>query len=157
MVKSSLEITAVLLYNDSHNALNYSIITVIITIFDRMKVSIVEKFKVRFGQMIRKKRKAFDLTQEKLAEIIGVTPGAIGQFERGETMPNSENLIALIRYLHLNPQEVFFDATQSDPDYIELCSIFSQMSDTEKRFLLGFARYMISNKLGEIDIQADKP
>ena len=99
--------------------------------------------------MIRKKRKEIELTQEKLAEIIGVTTGAIGQFERGETMPNSENLIALIRYLRLNPQEVFFEEAQSDPDYIELCSIFSQMSDTEKRFLLGFARYMISNKLGE--------
>ncbi len=152
-----LEIIAMLLYNDSYNVLNYSIKTVIITVFDRMKVSIVENIKVRFGQMIRKKRKEFDLTQEKLAEIIGVTPGAIGQFERGETMPNSENLIALIRYLHLNPQEVFFEATQSNPDYIESCSIFSQMSDTEKRFLLGFARYMISNKLGEIDKQADKP
>lgn len=152
-----LEIIAMLLYNDSYNVLNYSIKTVIITVFDRMKVSIVENIKVRFGQMIRKKRKEFDLTKEKLAEIIGVTPGAIGQFERGETMPNSENLIALIRYLHLNPQEVFFEATQSDPDYVELCSIFSQMSDTEKRFLLGFARYMISNKLGEIDKQADKP
>ena len=136
------------MYNDSHDALNYSIFAVIITIFDRMKVSIVEKFKVRFGQMIRKKRKEIELTQEKLAEIIGVTTGAIGQFERGETMPNSENLIALIRYLHLNPQEVFFDATQSDPDYIELCSIFSQLSDTEKRFLLGFCQIYDLKQVG---------
>ena len=117
----------------------------------------MEKFKVRFGQLIRKKRKAFDLTQEKLAEIIGVTTGAIGQFERGETMPNSENLIALIRYLHLNPQEEFFEATQSGPACIELCTIFSQPSNSQKGLLLVIARYLIANELGEETTPADKP
>lgn len=107
--------------------------------------------------MIRKKRKEIDVTQEKLAEIIGVTTGAIGQFERGETMPNSENLIALIRHLHLDPQEVFYAETQSDPDYIELCSIFSQLSGAQREFLLGFARYMLSNELGEAKTQPDNP
>lgn len=84
--------------------------------------------------MIRKKRKNINMTQEELAEAIGVTPGAIGQYERGESVPNSENMISLIQRLCLNPEEVFLGEAKSNPEYVELCSLFSQMDDIQKSF-----------------------
>ncbi len=42
------------------------------------------------GENIRAARREAELRQEDLAELIGVTQGALSQFEKGKTPPSSE-------------------------------------------------------------------
>lgn len=40
-------------------------------------------------------RKKFDLTQEQVAERLGVSRQAVAKWERGETLPDIDNIIAM--------------------------------------------------------------
>jgi predicted transcriptional regulator len=42
------------------------------------------EFLQRLSQMIRDKRKELSISQERLAEMVGVTTSFVGQVERGE-------------------------------------------------------------------------
>lgn len=46
---------------------------------------------------LKEYRKKAGLTQSKLAEKVGVTQGAIMQWERGMTMPSSKRLMTLAK------------------------------------------------------------
>ena len=54
---------------------------------------------------IRKTKKS---SQKYLAKKLGVTQGAISQWERGESRPNTENLIELSRVLHCSIEDLLF-------------------------------------------------
>ena len=47
------------------------------------------------GERIMKARKNRNLTQEKLAENLGVSPQAVSSWERDEYLPDTKNLTAL--------------------------------------------------------------
>ena len=49
------------------------------------------------GMNIMNLRKRENLTQEQLAEIIGVSRQAIAKWEKGESMPDLENCVALAK------------------------------------------------------------
>ncbi len=61
----------------------------------------------KFGSIIRKKRKEMHLTQEKFAEMTGVTAGFIGQVERGETYPSIQIFMKMVNILNLDTNEIF--------------------------------------------------
>ncbi len=46
------------------------------------------------GDRLRLARKKRHLSQDKAAEFLGLTHGALGQWERAETLPELENLIS---------------------------------------------------------------
>ncbi len=48
---------------------------------------------------IRKARKAQGYTQQRLAELVGITQGAVSQWEKGETRPAVKMLPALSKAL----------------------------------------------------------
>ena len=51
--------------------------------------------KLMLAQNIRTQRKAHSLTQENLAEAIGVTVGAVSKWENGTTSPDLVTLMGL--------------------------------------------------------------
>lgn len=53
-------------------------------------------------------RKANGLSQEELAEKIGVSRQAVSKWERGETSPDTENLIALAKLYNTSLDELIF-------------------------------------------------
>lgn len=57
---------------------------------------------ITVGQRIRQAREHACLTQEKLAEIIGVSRTAISRWELGEIDPTIEHLIALSQTLNVS-------------------------------------------------------
>jgi transcriptional regulator with XRE-family HTH domain len=63
--------------------------------------------KVKFGKRLRKLRRNKDLTQEQLAEVIGVSADFIGQIERGLRSPSFENLQRLSEVLGVRVEELF--------------------------------------------------
>ena len=54
------------------------------------------------GRRIREKRKELDLTQEKLAEMIDISPSHVGEIERGTSVCSVEVLVNLATVLGLN-------------------------------------------------------
>lgn len=54
------------------------------------------------GKRIRQKRKEMDLTQEKLAELIDISPSHVGEIERGTSVCSVEVLVNLATALDLN-------------------------------------------------------
>lgn len=59
------------------------------------------------GGAIRRHRKAAKLSQEVLAERIGLTRNGMGQIERGEVGPAAKTLFALGRALGVSPAAFF--------------------------------------------------
>ena len=61
------------------------------------------------GERIRDARRAAGLSQEKLAERVGVTRQAVTKWENGQSAPSTENLLRLAEVLH-TPVETLLDA-----------------------------------------------
>ncbi|MGI8965221.1 MAG: helix-turn-helix domain-containing protein [Limisphaerales bacterium] len=55
---------------------------------------------------IRKHRKLADLTQEKLAEKVGINPVYMGQIERGYKIPTIDVLLRIARALRIHLRDI---------------------------------------------------
>ncbi len=58
------------------------------------------------GQRIKELRKKNDLTQEKLADFLGVTFQSVSKWECGATMPDLALIVPLSRVLHVSTDEL---------------------------------------------------
>lgn len=54
-----------------------------------------------FAETLRRLRRDADLTQDKLADFLGVSPQTISKWERAETYPDVETLPVLANYFHV--------------------------------------------------------
>ena len=63
-----------------------------------------------FGQMIKSARRAANLTQDGLAERIGISGRYVMALENERKHPSFEVLCKLIRTLALSPEQVFYPA-----------------------------------------------
>ena len=59
-----------------------------------------------FGEQLRKRREELGMTRPELAERLGITKSAVGNYETGVSAPKEEVLLRL------------FDALQVDPNYL---------------------------------------
>ncbi|GLK71687.1 helix-turn-helix transcriptional regulator [Ancylobacter dichloromethanicus] len=90
---------------------------------------------------IRQWRKHRGLTQEQLAEIVGVTHGAISQLERGETGYTQPMLEALAAAMHCEPADLIMrDPTQVGAPW----SIWDTLNKDQQREALDFIRFLQS-------------
>lgn len=55
---------------------------------------------MKIGEIIREKRRELSLTQEQLADLLGVSAPAVHKWEKGTTYPDITTLPALARVLH---------------------------------------------------------
>ena len=58
------------------------------------------------GQMIRLARIKKGMTQADLAETIGVSQGAVGQWEKGMTIPRPKHIVRLSSLLEIPVDEL---------------------------------------------------
>ena len=58
------------------------------------------------GQMIRDARIKKGMTQAGLAETIGVSQGAVGQWEQGMTIPRPKHIVRLSTLLDIPVEEL---------------------------------------------------
>lgn len=66
------------------------------------------------GTRIKELRLRAELTQEGLAAKIGVTPSAVGNYERGVSFPKEEVLMALFGALNCTPNELLGNVNTED-------------------------------------------
>lgn len=59
------------------------------------------------GQRIQKLRKDKKITQEQLAEMVGIDPKNISRIEKGNNYPTAENLTFIAKALNVDIYELF--------------------------------------------------
>lgn len=100
---------------------------------------------------IRQWRKHRGLTQEQLAEVVGVTHGAISQLERGETGYTQPMLEALADAMHCQPADLIMrDPTQVGAPW----SIWDALQPAEREKALDYMRFLQQQVDGPKDDKA---
>jgi transcriptional regulator with XRE-family HTH domain len=72
-----------------------------------MPIVVTKKDRKLLSDGIRKHRKLACLTQEKLAERVGINAVYMGQIERGYKMPTVDVLLRIARALKVNLRDIF--------------------------------------------------
>ena len=62
------------------------------------------------GSRIKERREAISITQEELANLLGVSKGAIGNYEAGISYPKIENMTKLFEILQTDANYLFQDS-----------------------------------------------
>jgi transcriptional regulator with XRE-family HTH domain len=71
--------------------------------------------KTGFGKRLRQVRRERKLTQEQLAEAVGISVVALSNIERGVNGPEFETLEKLIEVLEVSPHELFLFSHEANP------------------------------------------
>ena len=58
------------------------------------------------GEVLKKHRTECRMTQEFVAEAIGVSRQAVSKWESGQSDPSTTNLMALAKLFHVTPEEL---------------------------------------------------
>lgn len=82
------------------------------------------------GCRIKELRKAPNITQEHLAELVNIDTVSLSNIERGKYYPTAENLNKILLVLNVEPAELFnFQHLASHKDLLE--EMISAMEDNE--------------------------
>lgn len=65
---------------------------------------------MKFGDNLKNLRKSKDISQEKLAEKVGVSRQSVSKWETGETYPEMSNILALCKIFHCNINDLVNDS-----------------------------------------------
>ena len=70
------------------------------------------------GAAIKAARSENKLTQEQLAELIGIVPSHVKQIEAGSRSPSVEVLYKLAHTLNFSVDDIFFPGRKDDPELL---------------------------------------
>lgn len=62
------------------------------------------------GEVLKKHRTKCEMTQEFVAEILGVSRQAVSKWESGASAPSTTNLIALAKLFNMTPEDLLKEA-----------------------------------------------
>ncbi len=103
--------------------------------------------KKAFGQNVQRYRKLRKLTQENLAELVGVDATSISSIETGKFFPSADNLQKIALALEINVESLFsFESLNSNFEiYEEILNILKDMQDDHVRLnaLRSFLRIIV--------------
>lgn len=90
-------------------------------------------------------RKAQNLTQQALADAIGMHVNQIKRYEAGTAQPNLDALVRLAKVLHVSLDALVFDETERGPseDLALQFEAVSHMPDEERRIIKALLEGMI--------------
>jgi len=97
------------------------------------------------GARIKEARIKKGLTQTELAEIVGVSKGAIGNYESNISSPKDEILFKIMATLNVDANFIFQDSIKK-PVIItddELVKEFLELPDETKKKALEFAKFVL--------------
>ena len=105
----------------------------------------MQDFKVNLAAAIRQARTERGLTQEKLAEALGLSNRTILDVESGFGNPKFENLYQIVTYLKMPADRIFYpDNKNKHPNLQKLIMVLSDCSEEEAEELLPAIRYLMN-------------
>lgn len=90
---------------------------------------------IRLGEKIKSLRKQKNMSQEVLAQVLGVTFQAVSKWETGAAMPDVTMIPAIARFFEVSTDELFdFNRIEQEEQVLELCGKAAEFrfSDTAK-------------------------
>ena len=89
--------------------------------------------KKSFGEKVKRFRKQRNLTQEKLAEMIGIDTPNLSNIERGKRFVSAETLEKIIKSLNIMEKDLFdFEHLKSKDDLINSINTILNESDIKE-------------------------
>ena len=107
----------------------------------------MDNFQSRLAIIIKNRRQEMKISQEHLADLIGKTPGFIGQLERQESLPSLETLSSIINNLGIDANEIFTDGMSTQDDCAKICAIMQHMDNNKRKLLLDIAQLLLKNDI----------
>ncbi|MBU3143386.1 helix-turn-helix domain-containing protein [Clostridium sp. CF012] len=98
---------------------------------------------VEIGNRIRLEREKFDMTREKLAEILNLSPYFLGQIERGERKMSISTLINISECLHISIDYLFFEQVNINTNNDVLHSLIDKCSEKEVNVIEGLIKLLL--------------
>jgi transcriptional regulator with XRE-family HTH domain len=106
----------------------------------------IKSYDSNLGAIIKHSRKAHDLTQEQLAERVGIGSRHLMAIENEGKAPSFEVLFKLIRILKISPDVIFYpDGKPEDSQFDYLARMLAQCSERDVQIITALAESMISN------------
>ena len=106
-----------------------------------------EDIKILLGKKIKEYRKNKGLTQEQLAEAVGIDTVTVSKIEIGNNYPTSANLTKIAEILSVHPRDLY-DFSYKKPKDKVLNEIFEKiikLSENEKKL------YLLENIINAIE------
>ncbi len=115
-----------------------------------------------FATRLKEQRERIGLTQIQLASLLGVSKGAVGNYETGLSSPRAEILYKVFEVLHCDANFLFQDEmngeecvtrtknspTPAEPEagerWQEISEIFGQITDEGQMEIVKYSRYVAS-------------
>lgn len=92
---------------------------------------------LKINETIRAKRRARDLTQEELANLLGVTKAAVSKWENAESYPDITMLTQIAQIFHITMDELFgYTLDVKPPRIIQEFHAGFALSDLENHAIL---------------------
>lgn len=98
------------------------------------------------GSRVREERIKYNLTQEKLAENVGISASYMGLLERGDRILSVETLVKLSVALGVSTDsllEATFDSVKKDSFAIQFSLMMSDLADDQKQMVLDVIQAML--------------
>lgn len=99
----------------------------------------------RIGLRVKEQREAIGMTQEELAEKLGVSSNYISTIERGASFPRCERLILLLNGLQTSADTIFCDVLDyaNESRSCLLWEKISSLSSDEQKRILDMLELMV--------------
>ena len=102
------------------------------------------------GTRLKAARKGRDVTQERLAELSGVSARHIAKIEKGDVNPSFEVLSTLVKTLGVSFDAIFDPASeQVEAEIQEVAGLYRACPEQERRLMLAVIRTMLRELMGE--------
>lgn len=103
----------------------------------------MHEFKKNLADAIREARTDCGLSQEKLAEAVGLSNHAIIKIESGNGNPKFENLYKIVTYLKMSADKIFYPDSENESLSLQKLTMeLSSCSEDEVKELLPAIRYL---------------
>ena len=100
----------------------------------------------RIGKRIKERREQLGLTQEQLAEKLGLATHYISTVERGTTFPRCEKLILLLNGLETSADAIFYDVLDYSVNYQAsvLSEKIAELPAEEQKRIMNMVELMVA-------------
>lgn len=102
---------------------------------------------INYGQKLKLAREALGLTQEKVAEYLGLGPRYISDIERNKTKGSIDTLIKLCNIYNITPNDLLSDYIYFNIDTVNIeLSAFYSLTEDYQRIILDLIKFFNQKK-----------
>ncbi len=96
------------------------------------------------GQRIQKIRRAKGLTQQQLAEMVGISTNYLSDVERGKSSARIDKLVAIINALGCSADDVFADVINVNDESVDISA--ANLTPKQMNLISDIIKEIVSNK-----------